>query len=116
MLSAYTPPARIYRLRPGARVDSDGDTVHDWSSPVRWEIPLAKVQARSASEAETPSSAQYREQRVLRVQAAIDLRATDRVEVDGVVYDIEGDPVVRRGFALGPETTAFLVRTEGRRT
>lgn len=111
MLSTYLHGSAVFRLRPTLTPDSDGDPVASWKTPERRKLYRADFQTDGATEGETASAARLRDEGRLFVPGRVDLLAGDRVEIDGAVYDVVGDPVAKVGEALGINTTATLKRT-----
>lgn len=103
----------VYRLRPTATTDSYGDPVISWTNPSRLPLFGASVGPSASTETESPTADTVRAERVLIAPGAVDITATDRVEVDGQVWRIDGVPDVRSGFVLGVHTTASLRRVAG---
>lgn len=113
LLTSYAPPP--VRLRAGTRTDSDGDPVEDWATPSRFPLRGAKITPPETEESEAPSPGSLRADRRLVVPGRADLRADDRIEdPDGVVWRVNGDPIVATGLALGVYTRAALVRYKAR--
>jgi hypothetical protein len=108
VLTAIASPSPIYRLRPGSRVDSVGDTVTSWDAPTRSVIPRSTFD-------DGPSSGGY--PRIagtadLHIVGRFDLTSADRVEYRGEVWRISGRPVTLRSLASGDLTHAALTRFE----
>lgn len=113
LLTSYSRPA-VLRVRPGEKLDSDGDPIADWGDGAsRVRIPGARVLAPDTDEDEADST--FSTERRLWAPGRIDLRAEDRIEVDGLIYRVDGDPVPLESLATGVYTAAKLVRHEGRR-
>lgn len=106
----------VYRLRAGTVTDSYGDPVESWAPAdvSRERLRGAAVQAPSSTEESSPAASQLTNERRLFAPSRLDLTDADRVEVDGVVWRVEGVPVVRRGLASGVYTTATLSRFTSR--
>lgn len=99
----------VVRLRPGTSTDLRGETVESWARPDRAPLKGATVELTSTTEADGTRRV-LRDERTLRFPRAVDLRAEDRVEIDGEVWRVDGEPFVERGLARGVETRAALVR------
>ena len=114
LLTSYrvTPP--VYRLRPGTVLDSDGDPVESWDAPDRFKLAGAVVQDVSTVEEEGVSKQIVKGERTLFVPRRVDLKADDRIEVEGEQWRVNGDPVTKAGLASGVLTTAALTRVESR--
>lgn len=124
MLTTVPQKLRIYRLRPGKKLDSYGDEVDDWSRPVKERLRRASIHsgalgsASADSDVETPTSRLTEADRLLLVIGRADLTEYDRIEVAGGrnagVWHIQGEPYLRPGLAAGIHTAARLARTERR--
>lgn len=114
LLSLHRGP-KVYRLRPGQGVDSYGDPIEDWDNPVRELLYQAVLQEPDTEEEDGAGNRLVTGQRVLYAPRALDLQAEDRVEVDGQLWRVQGDPKIRRGLAMGVYTSATLARTDRRR-
>lgn len=99
----------VQRLRPGAATDLRGEAVESWDLPERAPLKGATVELVTSTETDG-SRHVLRDERTLRFPRAVDLRAEDRVEIDGEVWRVDGEPFVERGLARGVETRASLVR------
>lgn len=103
--------AAVVRLRPALVEDSYGDPVESWDFPSRIRLRGADIQAVSSTEQEGTARRLVEDARVLFVPGVPDLTSADRIETeDGEVWRVDGNPVVRRGQALGVYTTATLTR------
>ena len=101
---------KVYRLRPGTRTDGYGDPVEDWDAPVKVELKRATFDDVTSAEEDGVVRRLVRNERQLFVPGKADLTLADRVEIEGVAWRVDGDPVVRRGLASGTYTTATLRR------
>ncbi|QOP65139.1 head closure Hc1 [Arthrobacter phage Phives] len=110
LLTAYRRAPSVYRLRPGTKLDSYGDPVESWDTPERVLLRGASVQSVSVVEEEGVARHITRGQKTLYAPGAVDLTASDRVEVAGEVWQVDGDPVTRSGLASTVYTTAALKR------
>jgi head-tail adaptor len=110
LLTAYRRAPSVYRLRPGSTTDSYGDPVESWDEPERVLLRNATVQSVSVVEDEGVARHIFRGQKTLYAPGAVDLTAADRIEVDGEVWKVDGDPVTRAGLASTVYTTATLER------
>lgn len=98
---------RVVRLRARTGVDFYGEPVLSWDDPERLELAGAEIQDRTSTESTTGQRLVVVTGKVLFVPGRPDLRFEDRVEVDGeVVYEVDGDPYVRRGLAIPVYTIA----------
>lgn len=100
-------PQVVFRVRPGVKLDSYGEPVEDWTNAERTR--MAAIYVQSGSSAEDPDKL-LAGQRKLFVRGAVDLKAEDRIEIDGELWRVEGDARVRHGLAMGTFTAATLSR------
>ncbi|QPX62342.1 head closure Hc1 [Arthrobacter phage Tbone] len=110
LLTAYRRASSVYRLRPGTKTDSYGDTVESWDAPERTLLRGATVQSVSVVEEEGTVRHVLRGEKTLYAPGVVDLTANDRIEVDGEIWRVDGDPVPRAGLASAVYTTAALER------
>lgn len=96
----------VYRVRPTTGTDSYGDPFEDWTRPIRARLPGAVVQARDSEEKADGSSVRVTTVRSLYYRGAMELLASDRVEVDGRLHRVEGEPETHEG-----ETVRYIVAT-----
>ena len=113
MLTGIRSTDVAYRLRPGERTDSLGDTVRDWQSPERKRIPGATLESVTGTAADGSVLVIESERRLLIV-GTFDLASTDRVEADGEVWRVNGPPAVKRGLITGTHTAVRLKRHEAK--
>lgn len=109
LLTPYTLPT-VYRLRAGMTVDSYGDPVESWTTPERTPLRGATVQNLSIVEDDGVSRHITRRRKTLYAPGTVDLRKEDRIEADGEIWKVDGDPVIRAGLATTVYTTAELER------
>lgn len=107
----FQPP--IYRLRATATTDSYGDPVESWTTPTRTLLKGAHVQAAQTDEVDGDDRHTIRDEKTLFVPGAADLTEGDRIEIDGLVWRVNGLPTVRRGLGSSTFTTATLTRNAG---
>lgn len=100
-------------LRAGLVDDGYGNQVPDWSDPVRAEVTGCRLQPMPVEDYVLDREAVTTRWRLFAPEGT-DLRATDRVEHDGVAYQVEGDPE-RWPSPTGrlAHVEALLRRTEG---
>ncbi|QOP65070.1 head closure Hc1 [Arthrobacter phage Adumb2043] len=110
LLTAYRRAPSVYRLRAGTKTDSYGETVESWTTPERSLLRGATVQTVSVVEEEGVARHITKGQKRLYAPGAVDLTAADRIEVDGEIWQVDGDPVARAGLASTVYTTAALKR------
>lgn len=111
ILNAYRRAPSVYRLAPGITYDSYGDPVESWDTPTRTLLRGATVQDVSVVEEDGVSRHILRLQKRLYCPGDPGLTAADRIEVDGEVFKVDGDPTVRFGLASTVYTTAALTST-----
>lgn len=114
MIFNATRAPKVYRIRAARSLDSYGDPVDDWDNPVRERLPRAILQAPSSVEVDGTGKRLVTGERSLYAPYPLDLTAEDRIEVGGEVWRVDGDPIIRQGFAMGVYTTATLVRADRR--
>lgn len=110
MLLNLTCRPPVYRLRAGSGTDSYGDPVQSWDAPERVILRGATVQDISTVEDEGVAKRIVRGEKALFVPGAADVTVDDRIEYDGEVWRVNGDPAVKRGLATGVYTSAALDR------
>lgn len=93
--------------------DGYGNQVPDWSEPTRTDVPGCRLQPERAAEYVLDREAVTTRWRLFAPEGT-DLRATDRVEYAGVVYQVDGEPE-RWPSPTGrlAHVEALLRRTEG---
>jgi hypothetical protein len=103
----------VYRLRATTSLDSYGDPAEDWAAPSRVVLPGAVLQRAGRTEdAERDGAAgsMVTVDKAVFVPGRPDLAYTDRIEAEGLVYRVEGEPRVVASLGSGVYTTARLVR------
>ncbi|UJQ86800.1 head closure Hc1 [Arthrobacter phage Reedo] len=110
LLTAYRVAPTVYRLRAGTTVDSYGDPVESWTAPERTPLKGATIQNISIVEDDGVTRHVTRRRKTLYAPGAVDLRKDDRIESNGEVWRVDGDPVTRAGLASAVYTTAELER------
>lgn len=78
-------------LRAGTTTDRYRNVVADWSNPARTEVPGCAVAPGTSSEENAGRTAVIAGLTVY-LPAGADVRPADRIEIRGVVYDIDGEP------------------------
>lgn len=106
--SPSSPP--VYRLRAGLAQDSYGDPVESWDVPERVRLRGASVQDVSVAEGEGVTRRVIRREWTLFAPGAVELTADDRVEYDGDVWRVDGDPATKRGLGSAVYTVCTLTR------
>lgn len=114
ILTGYSKGSSVYRLRPGTALDSDGDPVESWDSPDRLKLVGAEIQDVSTIEEEGAAKRILQGEKTLFVRRLVDVKAEDRIELDGNQWRVNGDPVKRSGLASGSYTKAALTRISSR--
>lgn len=109
-LARPTRARPVYRLRPGTVTDYDGDTVESWDTPSRDRLRGAVVHDVTSVEKDGVVRRLTESERLLLIPRLTDLHRDDRVEVDGDIWRVDGDPVTRRSESMGTFTSAQLVR------
>jgi hypothetical protein len=98
---------RVYRLRPGVRTDSSGDTVRDWANPQRDRIPRA-VDFQVGPSHDRDGIVTVREDGArLFVEGPVDVTGDDRVEYRGAVWRVDGNPDTK-GVTLAAPTPSVV--------
>ncbi|AYN58490.1 head closure Hc1 [Arthrobacter phage Liebe] len=106
------PP--VYRLRAGTTTDSYGDPVESWDAPDRVRLRGASVQDVTVAEGEGVARRVIRREWTLFAPGAVDLTADDRVEYEGDVWRVDGDPATKRGLGSAVYTVCALTRVTTR--
>ena len=107
---------RVFRLRPGVTLDSDGDPVESWETPDRLRLRHVTLQESSSEDEDGLAQRSLGSKRLTRsgrkifVPYAADVVANDRVEIDGQLWRVDGNPNPRRGLATSVYTTVTLAR------
>lgn len=113
LLTGTTTRQKIYRLRPSTIEDYYGETTETWDPPQREQLHKATAQAPTVVEEGSIARRVVVEgERRLYVPGRADLTSADRVEIDGEVWRVNGDPVVRSGLGSAVYTTAKLDQVE----
>jgi len=107
---------KVFRLRPGVTLDSDGDPTESWEQPDRLRLPKATVQESSSEDEDGLSQRALGSKRLTRSGRKVflpyraDVVANDRVEIDGQVWRVDGNPNPRAGLSTTVYTTVTLAR------
>lgn len=107
---------RVYRVRPGTTTDSDGDSVESWENPDRLRLRNVTLQESSSEDEDGLAQRSLGSKRLTRsgrkifVPYAADIVANDRIEIDGQLWRVDGNPNPRRGLATSVYTTVTLAR------
>jgi hypothetical protein len=101
----------VTRLRGTSGTDGYGDAGTSWASPARLVIGGCSFQPEQGEEILTDRSAVVSRWRWYGPPAA-DVQSSDRLEVDGIAYDIDGSVQKWTGLGLDHQT-ALCRRTDG---
>lgn len=108
------PP--VYLLEPGPAADSYGDPIPDWTHPVPTLIPGADIQTHLTLDKDEANSTSVYDTGTLIVIGGdtalyARIKSNSRLEQDGVVWRINGDPNYKPGRMAGNDhLTASLIR------
>lgn len=88
-----TAPGRqtVYRLRATTAEDDHGNQVEDWDNPARKAVRGCAVEPGAPQEYLIGRDAE-RVQWFVMAPYGADIRSSDRVEWQGVVYEVSGQP------------------------
>lgn len=101
----------ITRLRATERQSDYGNTTElDWTTPARTDIDGCSVQPASSDEF-TIDRDSFTTRLIAYVPSSAELRASDRVEWQGITYDIDGD-VLRWDFGALSHIVINLRRSD----
>jgi hypothetical protein len=104
----------VVLLSPGAAVDSYGDPVEAWGSGARAPLPRAVVQDRDSVESAGDGRQRVVTRRVVYTPGDVGATERHRVEIDGEVWQVDGQPAVKRGLGYRNVYTALeVVRPTG---
>lgn len=111
---------QLERVRPGVRVSRAGAVEPDWSPGAVDRLLVEQVSVQPATQTEQADETRTKVVTGLRVYGAegvdIDIRAGDRVEYDGLTYDVDGD-IARWPHPLDPTSVHHvewaMTRTRG---
>lgn len=101
----------VTRLRGQPADNGYGDSVIDWTDPDRLDIDDCSFQPKQGEEILTDRSAVISRWRWFGPSDA-DVKSADRIEVDGITYDIDGSVQNPRGLGLDHKT-AMCRRADG---
>lgn len=104
----------ITRIRPGTK-ESRGSTIFDWSSEKvdRLKIGGCSVQPASTTLSEDGRVLGINEQWTAYLPEGSDVRAGDRIEFEGQIYEINGEPKRWTAAAFLSNIQLNLTRWEG---
>lgn len=119
MLRETNRQSPVYLLLPSKTEDSYGDPVYDWNTPQRIVIPGAEVQRNTTEDKDLATGTQT--DRLGKMIATgrgpemliyAQVNESSRIEQDGKVWRITGEPNIKQGLINGnTHLTASLTRT-----
>lgn len=105
-------PHEVTIIRAGAGTDEYGNAVEGWATATETTVRGWLQQTTSDEEAQNDREVSVTRYRLFLGPDA-DLRARDRVRVNGVVYSIDGEPEYARSLNRVRYVAAGLERREG---
>lgn len=102
----------ITRIRPGTKSER-GSTVYDWTNPDRLEIKECSVQPAGTSLTQDGRVQGVMDGLTVYAPEDADVQAGDRIEYQGRVYTINGDPLIWPGVARMQHMQLNLQRWRG---
>lgn len=102
----------IVRLRPGTKVER-GSTIFDWSNPNRLLIEGCSVQPTATTLSQDGRVLGTSESMTAYLPEDSDVIAGDRIEYDGEVYTIIGEPKIWKGPLNMSNMQLNLTKWEG---
>lgn len=102
----------ITRIRPGTKTER-GSTVFDWSNPDRLDIPECSVQPASTSLSQDGRVLGVMDGLTVYAPVTADVRVGDRIEWNGGIYTINGEPLIWPGVARMQHIQLNLQRWQG---
>lgn len=102
----------IVRLRPGTKVER-GSTIFDWSNPDRLLIEGCSVQPTATTLSQDGRVLGTSESMTAYLPEDSDVIAGDRIEYDGEVYTIIGEPKIWKGPLNMSNMQLNLTKWEG---
>lgn len=119
MLRETSRQSPVYLLIPSPGTDSYGDPLPSWDNPTRVEIPGAELQRNATEDKDVNSGTQT--ERLGKMIATgrgpemlvySQVNENSRIEQDGKVWRITGEPNIKQGLINGnTHLTASLTRT-----
>lgn len=105
----------ITRLRPASTVDAHGNTIQNWASVTRLDLPGAISWPIVTREAITPGREAIVDTWMVAVPPGVGIDRHDRIEIDGQVWQIDGWPQAWANPYTGgrPGTTVRVVQVGG---
>lgn len=92
MLTSAVADRTVTRLRAPVIENRYGDDERDWTAPASAEIAGCALQPATSTETLDPTRQTVITRWQLFAPPGTDLAAFDRIDVDGVVYEVDGDP------------------------
>jgi hypothetical protein len=86
----------VIRIRPGTKTER-GSTIFDWSNPDRLVIEGCSVQPAATTLSQDGRVLGISESMTAYLPDDSDVKAGDRIEYDGNVYTITGEPKIWKG-------------------
>lgn len=119
MLRETSRQSPVYLLIPTPGTDSYGDPLPTWDNPTRERIPGAEIQRNTTEDKDVNSGTQTdRLGKMIATGRGPELliysrvNENSRIEQDGKVWRITGEPNIKRGLINGnTHLTASLTRT-----
>ena len=102
----------VIRLRPGTKVER-GSTIQDWSNPDRLVIEGCSVQPAATTLSQDGRVLGISESMTAYLPDDSDVKAGDRIEYDGNVYTITGEPKIWKGPLNMSNMQLNLTKWEG---
>jgi len=102
----------VYRLRPGIKKERGSD-IPDWSNPDRERIEGCSVQPSATTTSMDGRVLGISEQITAYLPPHSDIKAGDRIEYEGQVYTIMGEPKIWHGVRNLTNMQLNLSRWEG---
>lgn len=102
----------ITRIRPGTKSER-ASTVYDWTNPDRLEIQECSVQPAGTSLTQDGRVQGVMDGLTVYAPEDADIQAGDRIEYQGKVYTINGDPLIWPGVARMQHMQLNLQRWRG---
>ena len=102
----------IVRLRPGTKIER-GSTIFDWSNPSRLLIDGCSVQPTATTLSQDGRVLGTSESMTAYLPEDSDVIAGDRIEYDGKVYTIIGEPKIWKGPLNMSNMQLNLTKWEG---
>jgi len=102
----------VIRIRPGTKTER-GSTIFDWSNPDRLVIEGCSVQPAATTLSQDGRVLGISESMTAYLPDDSDVKAGDRIEYDGNVYTITGEPKIWKGPLNMSNMQLNLTKWEG---